>query len=105
MLAQRAADARRGELCVIPDLLDGLDLRGCLVSLDALACQPAIAERITAPRGGYLPDPQGQPEEGPRRGGGPVSGQRLRPRRVPPPLPRRVRRRPRPAGAPARLRL
>jgi predicted transposase YbfD/YdcC len=51
VLAQRAAESKGGELAAIPDLLDGLDLRGCLVSLDALACQPAIAERITA-RGG-----------------------------------------------------
>src|SRR5690242_7845786 len=50
-LAQRAAEGKGGELAVLPDLLDGLDLRGCLVSLDALACQPAIAERVVA-RGG-----------------------------------------------------
>ena len=51
VLAQRAAETRGGELAVIPDLLEGLDLRGCLVSLDALACHPGIAERIAA-RGG-----------------------------------------------------
>ena len=54
MLAQRAAEEKRGELTVLPDLLDGLDLEGCLVSLDALACQPGIAERITARGGDYL---------------------------------------------------
>ena len=54
VLAQRAAESKRGELAVLPDLLDGLDLRGCLVSLDALACQPAIAERITGRGGDYL---------------------------------------------------
>jgi len=54
VLAQRAAESKGGELAAIPDLLDGLDLRGCLVSLDALACQPAIAERITARGGDYL---------------------------------------------------
>src|SRR5215208_2811682 len=43
VLAQRAAEEKGGELTVLPDLLDGLDLRGCLVSLDALACQPEIA--------------------------------------------------------------
>ena len=46
VLAQRAAEEKKGELTVLPELLDGLDLRGCLVSLDALACQPGIAERI-----------------------------------------------------------
>lgn len=54
VLAQRATDAKRGELTVLPDLLDGLDLRGCLVGLDALACRPAIAARITARGGDYL---------------------------------------------------
>jgi hypothetical protein len=53
-LAQRATEGKGGELAVLPDLLDGLDLRGCLVSLDALACQPGIAERIVAQGGDYL---------------------------------------------------
>src|SRR5215218_883780 len=46
VLAQRATGAERGELTVLPSLLDGLELRGCLVSLDALACRPEIAEQI-----------------------------------------------------------
>src|SRR3954449_12193355 len=53
-LAQRAAESKGGELAVLPELLDGLDLRGCLVSLDALACQPAIAERVVGRGGDYL---------------------------------------------------
>src|SRR3954463_16193193 len=54
VLAQRAAEGKGGEPAAIPDLLDGLDLRGCLVSLDGLACQPAIAERIVGRGGDYL---------------------------------------------------
>src|ERR671913_1547427 len=54
VLAQRAAEEKRGELTVLPELLDGLDLRGCLVSLDALACRPGIAERILGRGGDYL---------------------------------------------------
>src|SRR3954454_20380856 len=54
VLAQRATDAKRGELMVLPDLLDGLDLRSCLISLDALACQPEIAAQITGRGGDYL---------------------------------------------------
>ena len=54
MLAQRAAEARGGELAVLSDLLDGLELRGCLVSLDALACRPRIAGRIVDRGGDYL---------------------------------------------------
>ena len=54
VLAQRATETKGGELAVLPDLLDGLDLAGCLVSLDALACQPGIAERVTGRGGDYL---------------------------------------------------
>jgi predicted transposase YbfD/YdcC len=54
VLAQRATETKGGELAVLPDLIDGLDLEGCLVSLDALACQPGIAERIAGRGGDYL---------------------------------------------------
>ncbi len=54
VLAQRAAEAKRGELTVLPNLLDDLDLRGCLVSLDALACRPSIAGQIVDRGGDYL---------------------------------------------------
>src|SRR3954470_3512252 len=54
VLAQRATDAKRGELSVLPSLLDGLDLRGCLVSLDALAGRPEVATQIIGRGGDYL---------------------------------------------------
>ncbi len=54
VLAQRATEAKGGELALLPELLDGLDLEGCLVSLDALACQAAIAERVVRRGGDYL---------------------------------------------------
>ena len=54
VLAQRAAGEKKGELTVLPELLDGLDLHGCLVSLDALACRLQVAEQITARGGEYL---------------------------------------------------
>src|SRR3954447_10175320 len=54
VLAQRAAEGKGGELAALPELLGGLDLAGCLVSLDALACQPGIAERIVGGGGDYL---------------------------------------------------
>src|SRR3954462_8514264 len=54
VLAQRATEEKRGELTVLPDLLDGPVLRVCLVSLHALACQPEIAGRIVDRGGAYL---------------------------------------------------
>ena len=59
VLAQRAAEEKKGELTVLPELLDGLDLRGCLVSLDALGCRPEIAGRIVGRGGDYLPTLKG----------------------------------------------
>src|SRR5215212_4511494 len=54
VLAQRATETKGGELAVLPELLDGLDLEGCLVSLDALACRPEIAQQIGRRGGDYL---------------------------------------------------
>ena len=38
----------------VPELLDGLDLEGCLVTLDAIGCQKEIAAQIRARGGDYL---------------------------------------------------
>lgn len=46
-LAQVATAGKGQELAAIPEVLALLDVRGCLVSLDALGCQPAIAAQIT----------------------------------------------------------
>jgi predicted transposase YbfD/YdcC len=54
VLAQRATETKGGELGIIPELLDGLDLRDCLVSLDALACHPEVAGRVVGRGGDYL---------------------------------------------------
>jgi predicted transposase YbfD/YdcC len=45
-LGQVAVDARSNEITAIPALLDLLDLKGALVTIDAMGCQKAIAERI-----------------------------------------------------------
>ena len=53
-LAQVAGQGKGQELGAIPDLLALLDVRGALVSLDALGCQPAIAQQIIQQGGDYL---------------------------------------------------
>lgn len=53
-LAQVAVDAKTNEITAIPELLKMLDLRGALVSLDAMGCQKAIAEQIRVGGGDYL---------------------------------------------------
>ena len=54
VLAQEAVDEKENEIVVIPKLLDQLELDGALVSIDAIACNPAIAETIVAAGADYL---------------------------------------------------
>lgn len=52
-LGQVAVDAKSNEITAIPALLTLLDLRGALVTLDALGCQKAIARQILEGGGDY----------------------------------------------------
>ena len=45
-LGQVAVDAKSNEITAIPALLELLDLNGALVTMDALGCQKAIAQKI-----------------------------------------------------------
>jgi len=53
-LGQVAVDAKSNEITTIPMLLEVLDLHGALVTIDAMGCQKAIAEKIVARGGDYL---------------------------------------------------
>lgn len=53
-LGQVPTAGKGHELAAIPELLALLDLTGSVVSLDALACQPAIAQQICQQGGDYL---------------------------------------------------
>jgi predicted transposase YbfD/YdcC len=54
VLAQEAVDEKENEIVVIPKLIDQLNLDGALVSIDAIACNPAIAQAITEAGADYL---------------------------------------------------
>jgi predicted transposase YbfD/YdcC len=54
VLAQEAVDEKENECAAIPDLLDPLALDGALVTIDAIACNPAMATAIGARGGNYL---------------------------------------------------
>lgn len=47
-------EAKSNEITAIPDLLTLLELKGALVTIDALGCQTAIAEQIVRQGGDYL---------------------------------------------------
>ena len=54
VLGQVKTDAKSNEITAIPDLLDLLEIKGCLVTIDAMGCQRKIAEKIVEKEGDYL---------------------------------------------------
>ncbi len=54
VLGQRKVAAESNEITAIPELLQALDLRGCLVTIDAIGCQTAIARTIIEQHADYL---------------------------------------------------
>jgi predicted transposase YbfD/YdcC len=53
-LGQVATDAKSNEITAIPELLALLDLKGAVVTIDAMGCQKEIAAEIIAGEGEYL---------------------------------------------------
>jgi predicted transposase YbfD/YdcC len=53
-LAQVRVDEKSNEITAIPELVKILDLEGCLVSIDAMGCQSAIAGQIIDRKADYL---------------------------------------------------
>jgi len=53
-LGQVAVDKKSNEITAIPQLLELLDLKGALVTIDAVGCQKAIARKIVAGGGDYV---------------------------------------------------
>lgn len=54
VLAQEATNAKSNEITAIPKLLEWLDLKGCIVTIDAMGCQTAIAQQIIEQQGDYV---------------------------------------------------
>jgi hypothetical protein len=54
VLDQVATDEKSNEITAIPRLLDMLDIRGDVVTIDAMGCQTAIAEHIRKRLGDYV---------------------------------------------------
>jgi predicted transposase YbfD/YdcC len=53
-LGQVAVDDKSNEITAIPRLLELLDLKGALVTIDAMGCQKEIASKIVAGGGDYV---------------------------------------------------
>jgi len=54
ILAQRKVDSKTNEITAIPELLDALELAGCIVTIDAMGCQTAIASKIIERKADYV---------------------------------------------------
>ena len=53
-LAQVKVDEKSNEITAIPELLELLELQGCIVTIDAMGTQRAIAQRIIEKQADYL---------------------------------------------------
>ena len=54
VLAQQAVNSKSNEITAIPALLQLLELKGAIVSIDAMGCQHEIAKQIVAAEANYL---------------------------------------------------
>lgn len=54
VLGQRKVDDKSNEITAIPELLKVLDLQGCIVTIDAMGTQTAIAAQIVEQEGDYV---------------------------------------------------
>src|SRR5665811_1905886 len=54
VLAQQAVDGKSNEITAIPELLDMLNLKGAIVSIDAMGTQKEIAQRIVDKGADYV---------------------------------------------------
>ena len=54
VLGQRKVNDKSNEITAIPELLDLLELKGCIITIDAMGCQRAIAEKICSKKAGYV---------------------------------------------------
>ena len=54
VLGQRKVDDKSNEITAIPELREALDLRGCIVTIDAMGCQTKIAATIVDKEADYL---------------------------------------------------
>ena len=53
-LGQVATEEKSNEITAIPDLIDRIDVKGAIVTIDAMGCQKAIARKIVDAKGDYV---------------------------------------------------
>ena len=53
-LGQVATDEKSNEITAIPELIDRIDVKGAIVTIDAMGCQKQIAQKIIDAKGDYV---------------------------------------------------
>lgn len=53
-LGQVATEEKSNEITVIPELIERIDVRGAIVTIDAMGCQKEIAQKIVDAEGDYV---------------------------------------------------
>ena len=54
VLGQEKTAKKSNEITAIPELLNSLAIKGCIVTIDAMGCQKGIAEQIVKQKADYL---------------------------------------------------
>jgi len=54
VLGQKKSDDKSNEITAIPALLELLDIKGCIITIDAMGCQEKIAEKIISKEADYV---------------------------------------------------
>ena len=54
VLGQKKVDKKSNEITAVPELLEAIDLKGCMITADAMSCQKTIAETCVAREADYL---------------------------------------------------
>lgn len=53
-LGEIAVDEKSNEITAVPELLNMLDVEGCIITADAMSCQKEIAKKITEKKADYV---------------------------------------------------
>ena len=53
-VGQQRVEEKSNEITAIPKIIDGLDIEGAIITIDAMGCQKEIAKQIIDKKGHYL---------------------------------------------------
>jgi predicted transposase YbfD/YdcC len=54
VIAQKTVDGKTNEITALPELLDEMDIKGCVISTDAMGCQKKVTSKITDKEADYM---------------------------------------------------